>query len=194
MDRVAIPLRLMGAQVEGEGDRLLPPIIVGEGRFVASATTSPVPSAQVKSAILFAGLAAAGPSIVVESQPTRPNTEEMLGAAGATLERRRVDEGEEIRIEPSALAPRLDVPADPSQAAFCLVAGLLAADGEVSCRGLYGDPTRTGFLDVLARMGARLERGPDDDGAGLGHGPQLVAQRAPPSSSSRSPRSTRCPS
>jgi 3-phosphoshikimate 1-carboxyvinyltransferase len=165
MDRVAVPLRLMGAEVEGVGDRLTPPIRVQGRPLRGIRYATPVPSAQVKSAILLAGLAAEGRTVVLEAQPTRPNTEEMLLEAGAELRRRSLAEGDEIEIEPCSLQPReWRVPADPSQAAFGIVAAVLAQEGHVRCEGLYGDPTRVGFLGVLARMGAAIESGHDSEG------------------------------
>jgi 3-phosphoshikimate 1-carboxyvinyltransferase len=165
MDRVAQPLRSMGAAIRGQGERELPPVLL-EGRPLRGIRYElPVPSAQVKSALLLAGLHADGPTTVVEAIATRPNTEEMLAQAGATISIRRTGAAREITVEPSMLAPQAwSVPGDPSQAAFFVVAGLLASEGDVTVRGLYGDETRTGYLDVLGRMGATLERSVGRDG------------------------------
>jgi 3-phosphoshikimate 1-carboxyvinyltransferase len=161
MDRVTVPLRRMGAAVRGVGERELPPVEV-EGRPLRGISYElPVPSAQVKSAILLAGLNAHGPTTVLETIPTRPNTEEMLRAAGAAITLTRTETRTTITLEPSALEPQAwVVPGDPSQAAFFIVGALLAGEGDVTISGLYGDQTRIGFLDVLARMGGHLERRP----------------------------------
>jgi len=165
MDRVAQPLRSMGAVIQGQGERELPPVLL-EGRPLRGIRYElPVPSAQVKSALLLAGLHADGPTTVVEAVATRPNTEEMLAQAGATISIRHTGAASEITVEPSMLAPQAwSVPGDPSQAAFFVVAALLATEGDVTLRGLYGDATRTGYLDVLGRMGATLERSTARDG------------------------------
>jgi 3-phosphoshikimate 1-carboxyvinyltransferase len=165
MDRVATPLTEMGATVSGVGDRLTPPISVEGGPLRAITYEIPVPSAQVKSALLFAGLAADGPSTVFEAVATRPNTEEMLAEAGASVVRRRRGAGFEITVVPSEPAPHAwSIPSDPSQAAFFLVAGLLSQSGEVRADALYADATRTGFLAALERMGGSLEQRLHDDG------------------------------
>ena len=165
MDRVAVPLEQMGASVVGVGNRLLPPIEVTGGPLRAISYEVPVASAQVKSALLLAALFADGDTIVVESTPTRPNTEEMLKAAGVGVRWRHVGHGTEITVTPGPVQPReWTIPGDPSQAAFFIVAGLLAASSQIHATGLYGDPTRIGFLSVLERMGASMERTAATDG------------------------------
>ncbi len=164
MDRVAIPLTQMGARVEGQGDKLTPPLLVHGGSLHGIRYELPVPSAQVKSAILLAGLFADGATTVIENVATRPNTEEMLLLAGADLHITPEGSSSAITIRPSALRPHAwRVPGDPSQAAFFIVAGLLASKGAITVPGLYGDPTRTGFLTVLERMGGSITRGEGDD-------------------------------
>jgi len=165
MDRMAEPLELMGATVTGVGERILPPLDV-QGRGLRGITyTVPVPSAQVKSGVLLAALAAEGETTVIETTPTRPNTEEMLHQAGIDVRWHHTDAGTEITLSPGQPhATDWLVPADPSQAAFFLVAGLLGGQARVRCTGLYGDPTRVGFLAVLERMGGTLERHHTPDG------------------------------
>jgi len=165
MDRVARPLRAMGAAVKGHGERELPPVVIDGRPLRGIRYELPVPSAQVKSALLLAGLHAEGSTTILEAVATRPNTEEMLQRAGATISVTRTGATSEITLEPSSLTPQSwEVPGDPSQAAFFVVAGIVASEGDVTVGGLYGDATRTGFLDVLVRMGASLERATGRDG------------------------------
>jgi 3-phosphoshikimate 1-carboxyvinyltransferase len=143
MDRVAGPLALMGATVTGGGDRCLPP---------------PRASAQVKSAILLAGLDADGETVVHEPVATRAHTEEMLAAAGADITFERVGGGRTVRLRRSTLAPGVfSVPGDPSQAAFWVVAGVLVPGSLVTVAGIQLGIERLGFLGVLRRMGATIE-------------------------------------
>jgi 3-phosphoshikimate 1-carboxyvinyltransferase len=151
MDRVAVPLRQMGARVHArEGGRLAPLVIRG-GQLSGITYEMPTASAQVKSCLLLAGLSATGPTTVVEPHPTRRHTEEMLLQAGV-----RVDvDGPAVTVHPGPVSPgRLDVLGDPSQAAFWAVAAALA--GEVEIPHLYLGFGRADFLDVLRRMGAQV--------------------------------------
>lgn len=155
MDRVAVPLRAMGARVEGRGERCLPPLVVEGGPLRGIDWTPEVASAQVKSAILLAGLAAKGETVVREAVATRAHTEEMLAAAGADVAVEPAGGGRVVRLRPSALRPLdLDVPGDPSQAAFWVVAACLVPGSEVTVGRVYDGPDRTGFVGVLRRMGA----------------------------------------
>ncbi|MEA2973509.1 MAG: 3-phosphoshikimate 1-carboxyvinyltransferase [Actinomycetota bacterium] len=155
MDRVADPLRRMGARVDGRDGGRLPPITVRGGGLHGIDYEMPVASAQVKSAILLAGLSAEGETVVRESTPTRAHTEEMLVAAGADVQ---VVDGT-ITLRPGPLHPfELDVPGDPSQAAFWVVAACIVPGSEVAVDDVYLGPGRAGFLDVLAAMGADVER------------------------------------
>ncbi len=157
MDRVAGPLRLMGAEVDGRDGGSLPPLVVQGGGLSAIDYAMPVASAQVKSAILLAGLGAEGETVVREKVRTRAHTEEMLVAAGADL--MLEDEGRTVRLRPGGLHPfELDVPGDPSQAAFWVVAACVVPGSELLIDDVYLGPARAGFLDVLARMGADVER------------------------------------
>jgi 3-phosphoshikimate 1-carboxyvinyltransferase len=155
MDRVAEPLGLMGAAVRGEGERCLPPLHVEGGALHGIEWTSKVASAQVKSAILLAGLSATGDTVVREAVTTRAHTEEMLVEAGADLTVEPWGEGRAVTVRASTLRPvERRVPGDPSASAFFVVAGCVAAAGDVQVADVYDGPARLGFMKVLARMGA----------------------------------------
>jgi 3-phosphoshikimate 1-carboxyvinyltransferase len=159
MDRVVEPLSRMGAQVLGRaGGRRLPLAIAGRRPLEPIRYAAPVASAQVKSAILLAGLWARGPVEVAEPARSRDHTERMLRAFGADL---AVDD-HAVSLRPGRpLTGRLvRVPGDISSAAFFLVAAGLAAAGGVTVEGVGLNPTRTGGLDVLRAMGADLTVGP----------------------------------
>ena len=159
MDRVAAPLRQMGATVTGEGPSCTPPLEVAGGTLRAITYRLPVASAQVKSAVLLAGLAADGPTTVVEPVRTRAHTERMLARVASRVDVVERADGRHTTVWPSALLPAVwRVPGDPSQAAFFLVAALLAERGEVAVRGVECSAERTGFVDVLAEMGAHVLR------------------------------------
>ncbi len=154
MDRIAVPLRAMGAVIEGREGGRFPPLTVHGGDLHGITYRPPVPSAQVKSAVLLAGLGADGETVVTETTPTRPHTEELLARFGADV----VIEGATITVRRSRPQPfEFTVPGDPSQAAFWVVAASLVPDSDLVIEGLYLGPTRSGFLDVLERMGADLE-------------------------------------
>ena len=166
MDRVAEPLEAMGAKVSGRGPRALPPVTVAGGRLHGVDWTTRVASAQVKSAILLAGIRADGTTVVRERVPTRAHTEEMLRMAGADIEVAPWESGRAVTVRRSSLRPiDLDVPGDPSQAAFWIVAGAIVAGSEVTVTNLYPGVERVGFLGVLQRMGASLVRVEDDGGS-----------------------------
>ncbi len=159
MDRVKVPLELMGALVEGQGPRCQPPVSVSRtDPLVGIDYTLPVASAQVKSAILFAGLFASSETIVREHSATRVHTEEMFTEAGIAVSVSK-DEAITTTLQPGLPHARTwHIPGDPSQAAFFVVAGLLGADASVTISNLYAGPGRSGFLDVLMRMGASIQR------------------------------------
>ncbi len=161
MDRVAEPLSRMGLEVAGAGSRVLPPLTVTRdaGQLRAIDYVVPVPSAQVKSAILLAALSGDGPSRVTELTKTRANTEEMLLECGIELTSSDVDEGRIVTLQPGRPhAHEWDVPGDPSQAAFFVVLGLISSDAELTVAHLYGGAERNGFVGILERMGASLTR------------------------------------
>jgi 3-phosphoshikimate 1-carboxyvinyltransferase len=155
MDRVMEPLARMGARVVGRrGGTRLPLAIAGARPLRPIRHASPVASAQVKSAVLLAGLWASGPVEVVEPARSRDHTERMLAAFGGEV---RVDGTTAAVVPGRRLTGRLcRVPGDISSAAFFLVAGAAAAEGAVTVRGVGVNPTRTGVLDVLEAMGARV--------------------------------------
>jgi 3-phosphoshikimate 1-carboxyvinyltransferase len=154
MGRVADPLRAMGAAVDGRDRGCLPPLVIRGGDLHGIDYRLPVASAQVKAAILLAGLAADGETTVREDVPTRAHTEELLAASGADIE---VGPGW-ATVRRSSLRPfRLDVPADPSQAAFWIVAACVVPGSDLVLEDTYVGPARAGFLDVLRRMGADIE-------------------------------------
>ncbi len=159
--RIIEPLRAMGATLAGRNGDTLPPVLVtGHAGLTAIDWTPPVPSAQVKSAILLAGLHASGTTRVHEHVATRDHTERMLRARGIAV--RSATEGADgavIEIDGGATVRAVDsaVPGDPSAAAFWLVAGALHPDAELTLTGIGISPTRRGLLDLLLRMGARIE-------------------------------------
>ncbi|MGE0031046.1 MAG: 3-phosphoshikimate 1-carboxyvinyltransferase [Steroidobacteraceae bacterium] len=153
MERVAAPLRHMGADVRTSNGR--PPLAIAGGRKLRGyAHQLDVPSAQVKSAILLAGLYANGRTTVSEPLPSRDHTERMLGAFGVPVSR---DDAAVSIMGPATLtATRVDVPGDFSSAAFFIVAGLIAGVAPFRIRGVGVNPTRTGLLDILRLMGADI--------------------------------------
>jgi 3-phosphoshikimate 1-carboxyvinyltransferase len=154
MERVTGPLRAMGARIDGRDGGRYPPLVVRGGALRGALVAPEVASAQVKGAVLLAGLAAAGETTVREVRPTRTHTEDLLAAAGADV---TVTEGS-VTVRPSTLAPLdLDVPGDPSQAAFWVVAACLIPGSDLVVENVYVGPGRAGFLDVLARMGADVK-------------------------------------
>lgn len=167
MDRVAAPLERMGARVVGQGDRCLPPLSITGGALRGIDYTPPMASAQVKSAVLLAGIAAEGDTIVREPIATRAHTEEMLAAAGADITVTTHGSGRVVRVRRSHLRPTTTVvPGDPSQAAFWVVAGVIVPGSEVTVPGVHLATERTGFIDVLRRMGADIALVDADGGTG----------------------------
>lgn len=163
MDRVVTPLRLMGVPVDGREGGRFPPLVVRGGKARGIDYTPPMASAQVKSAVLFAGISAEGETTVHEPLPTRAHTEEMLVAAGGDIEVRSEGSGWAIRLRPSALqAGEIDVPADPSQAAFWAVAACVTPGSDLVLEDVYIGRGRAGFIDVLHRMGADIELDNED--------------------------------
>ncbi len=157
MGRVLEPLTGMGARwMAREGARL--PVALLGGELSAIDYRLPVPSAQVKSAVLLAGLNATGRTTVIEPEPTRDHTERMLRAFGASVE---VSDGEGARTIAldggQALSGcTVDVPGDPSSAAFPLVAALITPGSDVTVRNVLLNPLRTGLFETLVEMGADL--------------------------------------
>jgi 3-phosphoshikimate 1-carboxyvinyltransferase len=152
MERVAEPLRRMGATVETTDGHA--PVVVLAAALRAIDYELAVPSAQVKSAVLLAGVLAAGLTTVVEPIPTRDHTERLLEHAGARVIRRptsvTVEGADTLRL------PDLEIPGDFSSAAPFLVAAAIVPGSAVTVHGVGLNPRRTGLLDVLERMGARI--------------------------------------
>jgi 3-phosphoshikimate 1-carboxyvinyltransferase len=153
LERVAAPLRAMGATLETTDGHA--PLTI-TGRALRGMTHElPVASAQVKTALLLAGLSASGRTTVREPMPSRDHTERMLPAFGARVVRdglaASLDGGQRLR------GTSVDVPGDASSAAFLVVAALVLPDSEVRLEGVLLSPTRTAFLEVLRAMGGRVE-------------------------------------
>ncbi len=174
MRRVIDPLSVMGATIDGQpgakDGQLYPPLTV-RGRTEAPLHgidyELPIASAQVKSALTLAALYADAATRLVEPGPSRDHTERMLRHMGAPV---TTEPGRVVRIDPSGwdrkLAPvDIDVPGDPSSAAFVVAAALVAGANPVTIRGVCINPTRSGFLDVLGDMGAKVEQRGVDGGA-----------------------------
>jgi 3-phosphoshikimate 1-carboxyvinyltransferase len=154
VDRIAEPLREMGADLSAREHRL-PPLEVSGAPLHGIAYEMPIASAQVKSCLLFAGLLAEGETRIVEPLPSRDHSERMLNAAGASVER----DGNAVVVQPVERLESEDfiVPADISSAAFFLTAAVLVPGSEVELKGVGVNPTRTGLLSILARMGVEIE-------------------------------------
>ncbi|MBS1870460.1 MAG: 3-phosphoshikimate 1-carboxyvinyltransferase [Actinobacteria bacterium] len=153
MDRVVAPLRLMGARIDAREDRFAPLTIHG-GSLHGIAYASPVASAQVKSCVLIAGLATPEGASVTEPHPSRDHTERLLASAGVPLSR----DGLRVTVAPvDALElGDVDVPGDLSSAAFFVAAALLVPGSRVVLENVNVNWTRTGFLRIAERMGARI--------------------------------------
>ncbi len=154
MRRVTIPLSLMGARFEEENQDGLP-IVVHGSRLRPLEYRMPVAAAQVKGALLLAGIAGQVPVALEEPARSRDHTERLLRSLGAAIE---ID-GLKVKLDPPSRLPsfEIEIPGDFSSAAFLLGAGLLGRKGEVVLHHVGLNPTRTGLLRVLARMGASLE-------------------------------------
>jgi len=155
MDRIARPLGQMGIEVTGQGERCTPPVTVHGGTPQAIAYESPVASAQVKSAVLLAGLYADGITSVTEPSLSRDHTERMLEAFGAKV----AIDGWTVSVtgSPGLRGCEVAVPGDFSSAAFPLVAATLVPGSAVTVRGVILNPTRMGLIGTLERMGADIK-------------------------------------
>ena len=157
MGRVLEPLGAMGASYEAaEGLRL--PLTLQGAQLHGIDHRQTTPSAQVKSAVLLAGLNAEGETSVFESEPTRDHTERMFGAFGAEVRMVEADSGRLVRLRggQSLHGARVAVPGDPSSAAFPIAAGLICRSGEVTVENVMLNPLRTGLFNTLREMGADL--------------------------------------
>lgn len=154
MDRIVEPLSQMGARIVASGDGRFPPLRISGGSLRGITYTLPVASAQVKSAVLLAGLLAEGPTTVVEPTPTRDHTERMLAAFGAPIRR----DGDRVSVTAAALrGHEVRVCGDISSAAFLLAAAAGMPGSELTIEHVGLNPTRTGFLDVLRALGAEVD-------------------------------------
>jgi len=163
MARVAEPLRLMGAEIDGRADGTLLPLAIRGGKLKGINYSSPVASAQVKSSVLIAALSAEGKTTFTEPALSRDHTERMLTAMGIKIES---EEGSLV-IEGGQVPEAADirVPGDISSAAFFLAAGTIMDGSDIVIRDVGVNPTRTGILDLLEAMGARISVSPQE-GAG----------------------------
>ena len=210
MGRIAEPLSFMGATVAKSADahtaeptaadsqassqnasrvakpashapqNLTAPIAITGGNLSGIDYTLPVASAQVKGAVLLAGLRARGETVVREFLPSRAHTEEMLAECGADIEVTRGGEFHQTtRLRPSQVQPHVwRIPSDPSQAAFWIVAALCTPDSEIVVENIYLGPGREGFVDVLLRMGGRVEFAPNGSSGASGNAPESIASEA----------------
>ena len=154
VDRIVEPLSRMGARIVASGDGRFPPLRITGGSLRGITYTLPVASAQVKSAVLLAGLLAEGPTTVVEPTPTRDHTERMLAAFGAPIRR----DGDRVSVTAAALrGNEVRVCGDISSAAFLLAAAAAMPGSELTVEHVGLNPTRTGFLDVLRALGAEAD-------------------------------------
>jgi 3-phosphoshikimate 1-carboxyvinyltransferase len=158
MGRVTGPLALFGARAHGRQGGRLPMTVIGAAEPVPVRYTLPVPSAQVKSAILLAGLNAPGQTVVIEPEATRDHTERMLKGFGAEVTVEDTPEGRVITLtgQPELNPQTVHVPRDPSSAAFPAVAALMVPGSEVAIPGVSRNPTRDGLYRTLLEMGADL--------------------------------------
>ena len=158
MARVTDPLAEFGCQTVGRQGGRLPMTLVGAADPIPVRYVVPVPSAQVKSAVLFAGLNALGKTIVIEKEATRDHTERMLAGFGAEITTEITDEGRVITLtgQPELKAQTIDVPRDPSSAAFPVCAALIVPGSDVLVPGIGLNPTRAGLYTTLREMGADL--------------------------------------
>ncbi len=168
MRRIAEPLQAMGAEVLARSGGRLPLALTGRVDLVPITWRSPVASAQIKSAVLLAGLHAPGRTTVIEPLASRDHSERMLRAMGAKVESGASAEGWVVEIdgEPELAPQAFEVPADPSSAAFPLVAALVAGDSALTLRGISVNPLRTGLLTTLREMGADLTLANEREAAG----------------------------
>ncbi len=161
MKRIADPLQLMGATVEGQGEKVCAPLTITGGQLQAITYRLPMASAQVKSAVLLAGLFAPGKTSVIEPVPTRNHTERLMNHFGIKWTR----EGDAVSVyggqEPQ---PRdIVVPGDISSAAFWMVAAAAAPGSQITLKNVGLNTTRTGVIAVLLRMGAHVHNSETDE-------------------------------
>lgn len=155
MDRVEKPLKQMGAEITGQGgEKILAPLHITGHSLKGTHYTLPVASAQVKSAIILAGLYAEGKTVITEPEATRDHTEIMLNHFGADIKRN----GNDITVTPvkELYAKEIFVPGDISSAAYFMVLGAVCPDSDITIKNVGINPTRTGIITVLENMGANI--------------------------------------
>ncbi len=164
MTRVTRPLAQMGATIAGRNDGEYTPLSISGGALEGMEYTLPVASAQVKSAILLAGIQANGKTTVIEPEKTRDHTERMIRMFGGEV----TTEGKAVSVSggQKLSATHINVPGDISSAAFFLVAGAIVPDSQITLTNVGLNPTRTGVLDVLKAMGAEIRIEEYDTDAG----------------------------
>ncbi len=158
MGRVTDPLELFGCEITAREGKRLPVTIRGAADAVPVRYKTPVASAQIKSAVLLAGLNAPGETVVIEAEPTRDHTERMLAGFGATIRTEVTDEGRVITLtgRPELRPQPVAVPRDPSSAAFPVAAALIVPGSEIRVPGVSRNPTRDGLYVTLLEMGADI--------------------------------------
>lgn len=158
MGRITDPLELFGCDVTTREGKRLPVTIKGAADPIPTRYKTPMASAQVKSAVLLAGLNAPGETVVIESEPTRDHTERMLVGFGATIRTEKTDEGYVITLQgrPELKPQPVAVPRDPSSAAFPVAAALIVPGSEIRVPGVSRNPTRDGLYVTLLEMGADI--------------------------------------
>ncbi|MCY4542272.1 MAG: 3-phosphoshikimate 1-carboxyvinyltransferase [Rhodobacteraceae bacterium] len=159
MQRVIDPMQRFGARIQARDGGRLPLTVRGASNAVPLVYELPVPSAQVKTAVMLAGLSAPGETCVVEPVATRDHTERMLGAFGASIRIEELAQGKAIFVEGHAelVGQRVAVPGDPSSAAFLAAAAAITSDSDVVLPGIGINPTRAGIFATLREMGTRIE-------------------------------------
>lgn len=189
MARVTDPLALFGARAVGRAGGRLPMTIVGAADPVPVRYSVPVPSAQVKSAVLLAGLNAPGQTVVIEKEATRDHTERMLAGFGAEVRTEETDAGRVITLtgQPELKPQAIAVPRDPSSAAFPVCAALIVPGSDVLVPGIGLNPTRAGLFTTLREMGADLsyENEREEGGEPVAdlrarYSPEMIGIRVPP--------------
>ncbi|MCL4114884.1 UNVERIFIED_CONTAM: hypothetical protein GTU68_036707 [Idotea baltica] len=158
MGRITDPLALFGAQAVGRAKGLLPLTMVGAQNPMPVRYTSPHPSAQIKSAVLLAGLNVPGDTVLIEKEKTRDHSERMLRGFGADVTTVETDEGFEITLkgQPELKAQTIAVPRDPSSAAFPVCAALIVEGSDILVPNIGLNPTRAGLFTTLVEMGADI--------------------------------------
>jgi 3-phosphoshikimate 1-carboxyvinyltransferase len=158
MGRITDPLALFGAQAVGRKNGLLPLTLVGAREPMPVRYTSPHASAQIKSAVLLAGLNTPGKTVLIEKEKTRDHTERMLRGFGAEIETVETDEGFEITLtgQPELQPQAITVPRDPSSSAFPVCAALIVEGSEILVPNIGLNPTRAGLFTTLKEMGADI--------------------------------------